>query len=277
MNQWESILKNDYAIPRGQSLDDLTDELLGYLGSTDPLLRDEFGYGILTTWIVRDGHYDAATLREMRDRLLANLKVGLGERGSDSVFLRSFSALMLAVIIYRDNAEPFLDEAEIRAVLNAALEYLVSEQDVRGYVGSQGWAHSVAHTADLLKFLARNEKTGTEDHQRILDAVAVKLTTPYNYIYDHDEDERLALAVWDVCKRDRLDADSLKEWVGRLETWKTGQDRPPGFDPSVFTVHQNIKRFLRSLYFLLGKQPARPTNARNLPDRVLKAVRVYNF
>ena len=41
---WESIAKNDYKIPEGHTLEELTETLFGYLGSTDPELRDNIGY-----------------------------------------------------------------------------------------------------------------------------------------------------------------------------------------------------------------------------------------
>jgi len=41
---WVSIAKNDYAIPKGYTLNELKEILFGYLGSTDPELRDDIAY-----------------------------------------------------------------------------------------------------------------------------------------------------------------------------------------------------------------------------------------
>ncbi len=44
---WQSIIDTEFAIPEGHSIVELTDELFDYLSSTDPVLRDTFGYTIL--------------------------------------------------------------------------------------------------------------------------------------------------------------------------------------------------------------------------------------
>jgi hypothetical protein len=41
-------------VPAGHSADELTPELLAYLGSADPYLRDEVAYPVLDTWITAD-------------------------------------------------------------------------------------------------------------------------------------------------------------------------------------------------------------------------------
>ena len=51
---WVSIAKNDYKIPDGHTLTDLTKTLFGYLGSTDPELRDEIAYIVYANWLKRE-------------------------------------------------------------------------------------------------------------------------------------------------------------------------------------------------------------------------------
>lgn len=41
---WREIAKNHYAVPEGQPVLPLLHELSGYLGSTDPELRDDLAY-----------------------------------------------------------------------------------------------------------------------------------------------------------------------------------------------------------------------------------------
>jgi hypothetical protein len=41
--------------------------------------------------------------------LLSNLEKGIGETESDSVFLRTFSVLLLAEIVHNDNKKPVLN------------------------------------------------------------------------------------------------------------------------------------------------------------------------
>jgi len=98
---------------------------------------------------------------------------------------------MLSVVVARDNAAPFLEKSEFRELLIAAIEYLGAEQDVRGYDPRVGWMHSAAHTADLLKFLARSRYLDREDQTRLLEAITGKLRTAA-IVFAFGEDERLA-------------------------------------------------------------------------------------
>ena len=44
---WTFITKNDYQVPEAHTLENLTEILSSYLGSTDPKLRDDIGYVVL--------------------------------------------------------------------------------------------------------------------------------------------------------------------------------------------------------------------------------------
>ena len=52
----------------------------------------------------------------------------------------------------------FLAPAEVRTFFDRMLDYFARERDLRGFDATRGWMHSVAHTSDALKFLARNPK-----------------------------------------------------------------------------------------------------------------------
>src|SRR5262245_41856238 len=92
---WQSIVESDYTLPPDYTVADLTPELVEFLGSTDIDVRDPFGYMILAHWMIRDRRYSPTDLRNLAVQLVQNLTVGLGEKDTDSVFLRSFSILML--------------------------------------------------------------------------------------------------------------------------------------------------------------------------------------
>ena len=210
---WQAIVDSDYKLSEGHTAAELLPELLSFLGSTDIDVRDPFGYTILTLWIVRDRHYTPDELRVMRDEWLANLEKGIGENGTDSVFLRSFSVLMLSILAYRDNQESFFSREEIKTLVDKVLAYFAAEKDLRGFTSDKGWAHSAAHTADSFKFLARNPLSDGADHQRMLNAIADKLMLPVTYIYIHSEDERLVSAVIDILKRETLDGADWAAWI----------------------------------------------------------------
>jgi hypothetical protein len=98
---WQRVRSAEMRVPTDRPLSDLTAELTTMLGSVDPVERDEIAYPILATWI-SEGVYDDL-LAGLGDGMTAGLTQGLGESGTDSVFRRSFSALVLAECVERDN------------------------------------------------------------------------------------------------------------------------------------------------------------------------------
>jgi hypothetical protein len=256
---WLQIREKEFTFPEGHDLTALTEELLGYLGSVDPELRDTIAYEVFATWLDR-GLYSPDQLRAYALRLQLNLQDGLGEPESDSLFLRAFSVLCLAEIVNNDNQHPFFDSDEVRNILAKALAYLEAEDDPRGYVTDKGWGHALAHTADLLFVLARSPHLHADDLARILNGIAAKLVNSTNWIYVHGEDDRLVRTVVTVFERDLLDAATLQAWLSALtspgeEGWK-GAFSEEGRTAAFF----NTRNFLRSLVL-------RVINADALPHR----------
>lgn len=247
---WQNILDNKGAIPEKTSLDELSEELLGYLRSPDPELRDKFAYQILAHWIM-SGHYDEEKLRQFLNLWLDDLQTGLGEQNTNNILIRSFAALMLAILVYRDMQESWLSEDDFKRLFDAIIDYFQSEQDLRDYDTEKGWIHATAHTADVLKFLARNPKIDADDLEKILAAIVAKVTHSQAVIFTHNEDERIAMIVLDVLKREKLSRKSLKAWLKKfieLENGMTGTQ----LDPTVYGAYQNTKHFLQALYFKLA-------------------------
>jgi hypothetical protein len=247
---WVSIAKNDYKIPEGHTLEDLTNILFSYLGSTDPELRDEIAYIVYANWLKR-GMYSSETLKSHIEILLSNLDKGIGETASDTVFLRTFSILFLAEIVHNDNKNPILEREHIEAILAKGLWYLEAEKDPRGYIPVKGWAHALAHTADLLLVLSRNRSTNAEDLWNVLTAISNKIIHSTDHIYIHGEDNRLASAVIAILRRNLLPLDKIELWTKSLV-------EPDGRDwKGVFLEEErnrafhNTSNLLRSLYFEL--------------------------
>jgi hypothetical protein len=251
---WQQIAQNKYAVPPGSDLAALTDELIEMLGSRDPELRDETAYSTLTAWIYQTRVIEPPALRQVLDRLLVNLKDGVGERGTDRIFRRSFSALVLSVVVARDNAAPFLTPEEFRRVHDGAVAYLAAEQDVRGYDPAVGWMHSAAHTADLVKFIARSRFLGPAEQPRLLDAITRKLTTA-EAVFTHGEDERFARAVLSVVNRADFDRAAFSAWTTRSKPPR------PSARPTTAELSgaQNVKNLLAKLEVLLASD-AQPSD-----------------
>jgi hypothetical protein len=270
---WRVIANDENALPQGEWVAELTPELLGWLGSTDAELRDEFAYRILAAWIER-GQYAPDQLRTMAKQMTANLEAGLGEEGTDSVFLRTYSVLILMEIVALDNASQFLERNDLEGFLETALGYLRRERDLRSYVAGPGWANAVGHTADLLMMLARSPHLGAAELQRILDGIAERLLTPAPVVFVHHEDERLAYAVLNVLRRDLVDRPQLAAWLDRFAA-------PPGKDSwrSAFAsegetaARVNVSAFLRALYFQVLLTEIPPPDARETLEGILGALK----
>jgi hypothetical protein len=213
---WRAVVHDKYTPPSGSDVPALADELTGMLSSPDPELRDDIAYSTLTSWIYQQKIVDARAIRSIVERLLANMTRGIGERDTDGVFGRSFSALTLSVIVARDNADPFLEATAWRQIESAALAYLAAEQDLRGYDAGTGWMHSAAHTADLLKFLGRSRYLDVAGQRQFLDAMSNKLTTA-SVVFTHGEDERIARAVLSLIARTDFDGPQFAAWLQRTK------------------------------------------------------------
>lgn len=281
---WRSVREHDFALPAPENAEnpeslvtpqDLAPELESYLGLPDPELRDELAYMILGTWIER-GQLSPAYMRNLTSRLLANLRHGLGERASDGVFLRSFSALILTELVLQDAERPFWSPEEARGVMQGALSYLRDECDLRGYVPGKGWAHSVAHTADLLRALAANPRLDQAHLEQLIEAIGDKVVAPGPYIFACDEDERLALAVLEVAKRRQIREDVWRNWLADLvappgqPSWRErlGQGRD-------LEARTNLRLFLQALARRFGRSEAVPPGLARAAERALQVVVWY--
>lgn len=256
---WVSIAKNDYKIPEGHSLDELTKTLFGYLGSTDPALRDDIAYIVYANFLKRE-MYSKDEIHSHVSTLLANLENGIGETESDSVFLRTFSVLFLAEIVHNDNKKSLLDKEQIQSTLAKGVWYLDAEKDPRGHIPVKGWAHALAHTADLMLVLGRNRNTGRTDLENILQAIAKKLVHSTDWVYIHGEDERLANTVMTIFGRNLVSVDFLTNWLKSMtepeNSWKGAymvEDQAKAF--------HNVRNFLRSVWIAIHSTEELPNKA----------------
>lgn len=272
---WQQICENDYAVPDGCDAADLTPELVSFLGSPDPTIRDTFGYTILGYWIER-GVYSHDEMRGLAMQMVMNLSVGLDEPGTDSVFLRAFSALVLADIINRDNLDPFLLRNEVENLLHWTLDYLQQERDARGYVPEKGWAHTLAHAAHLLRALARSRYLTRAGLEQILTGIAEKITTPTETVYIHDEDKRFVMVVWTILQRGLVGMDFYTGWLARFALLKPSQVANGWFDPAEHAARQNTRSFLRSLYFRLILAKQSPPLRRELRVKLLATIKLLS-
>jgi hypothetical protein len=243
MATWEQAVRENFAIPDGTLLSEAAAELTVLLGSPDQHQRDDVAYELLSTWIAR-GTFDDL-LVGLGDGLCAGLRQGLGETGTDSVFRRSYSALVLASIVERDSAIRVVHPSHVLRWADAGLYWFVAERDLRGHAGWKGRVQAVAHGADLIAALARSRHLGPEELGVLLDAIADRLSRSTSFL-THAEDDRLAYATMAVLHRDLLDDGQLEAWLARLI-------KPLELDiagPHA-AAHVNTQHYVRALHLML--------------------------
>lgn len=254
---WDRVVAEGHKVPSDRPLADLTAELTTMLGSADPYLRDEIAYPTLATW-VSEGVYDDL-LEGLGDGMTAGLAVGLGEQGTDTVFRRSFSVLVLAGCIERatsvTSAQGGVPDETLLRWGDRIAGWLVREQDLRGFVPGKGWAHALAHGADALGALSQAAVMGRLELTVLLDVLADRLVTPTTARLVHGEDDRLARATMQILRRDLVALEVLEPWVARLADRSRPRSEGEG-DP--FLVSGNVQAYLRALYLQLALAPQPP-------------------
>lgn len=249
---WQAIAERDAALPEGEKAGALALELVDVLGSPDPRLRDGFGYELLAAWVYRDGRLSPDELETLRKKLVAGLEERLGEAGTDSVLRRSFCALDLSVLAAHDLKKPWMSGEAFAATLDAALAYLAAEKDLRGFEAGKGWVHATAHTADLLKFLARSPRLTPEGQRKIVEGVARRLRSA-GLVFTWGEDARLAAALLSLVRRKDLDPRPFHDWFAALASehqalWK-GE-----LDPAAYVRVRSQLNALAHLAALVARQ-----------------------
>lgn len=258
--QWVAMARGGFAVPAGETPYGLLVEMNALLGSRDPVLRDEVAYSAAAAWILRKHLVRPDDLRRLLSLWSANLDDGLGRSGDDRVLKRSFSALCLSLVAANDVATRFLTADEVEAFTAKLLDYFARERDTRGFVPRRGWIHSVAHTADALKFLARGPRWTPSQSARLLEAFAQKLDA-VDTVFVWGEPERLGAALHAAVRRTDADPAAFEAWTTRwVEAHKALWAGGPAIDPARFAVVENAKQTLRALVALLAME-ATPTPA----------------
>lgn len=240
------IQKNNYVLHNDSLYHTLALDMLSHIGAVDPVLRDESIYNIFVRWIEEDRFSQEQLLHFLQISIDdQHLMYGIGSLGNDSVFTRTFSVLIIASILCKNNEKAFLSPDFMRQIKNRVLAYYASEKDLRGYVSHDGWAHSVAHGADAIDELARCSIFGEKDLQGMLKALQQKICQG-NYVYIDGEIDRINVAVRTILKRKLIDEEDVTAWLKSFHT-------EPAKGRSIETYHKqiNIQDFFRSLYFTL--------------------------
>lgn len=244
---WEQVVADGLRVPEDRSLVEMTEELTRMLGDPDPDVRDGIAFPTLATWI-DEGVYDDL-LVGLGDGMTHGLAFGLGLSHDDSVFRRSFSALVLTECIDRSTTAGLAGPEVVLRWGDRVMGWLAREKDLRDFVPGKGWAHALAHGADALAALARSPYVGRLELTVILDVIADRLLADTDAFWVSGEDDRLALATMQVLQRNILGLDVLEPWVARVAAAAQGRGSA---EVNPFRVAGNVQGYLRSLHLQLA-------------------------
>ena len=261
------IEKNNYLLEREEDYFNIGLEMLDSIGSLDPILRDELIYGTLSHWILENKF----TIEQLKKLLKISLDKDhlfykLYEKNDDAVFKRTFSVLIVTLIIEKHREEKILCKEELYEVKDKLIEYMNNEQDVRGYVEVKGWAHSAAHTADALAELSQCNCINKIDLLDILNSIKAKVCIGY-YVYIEEESERMVTVIENSFNRNMLSDLEITSWLHEFKL----QDTKASYIENMH-LKVNVKGFLRALYFRLLDQD----NFNEINEEIKKIIRSLN-
>ena len=230
--------------------DKLLERMLAAIGSTDGDLRDRLIYAALVRW-VDHGMMSPAQMEQLLavsvDERHLFYRIGEEEEG-DAIFTRTFSALAACLVLDKDRERPALPAELIGTAIACAPQYLCREQDIRGYVPDKGWAHGIAHGADLAAAAIRHPYYTTVRQADFLLALEACLLDKSG-VYRDDEEERL-LGMIDALLEQGLEEVALQEWVQRID----GLLRAKAEEGRTLAYHHALTRtrhFMQAMYFRL--------------------------
>jgi len=251
---WTQVLANEYQVPDDRSLPELTAELTTMLGDPDPHARDEVAFPVLATW-VSEGVYDDL-LVGLGDGIAAGLATGLGETGTDTVFRRTFSALVLGCVIERDTEERLVPGEQVLRWGDRIVGWYLRENDLRGFVPGRGWAHAVAHGADAIGALASSPHLSKAELAVLLDVIADRALSATEPLLSGEPD-RMASAALEVFRRNLVPVSDVESWLGRLEERANPFSGSDVTERDPYASTTNPQALLRAVYLQLafGSQP----------------------
>ena len=221
-------------------------EMLEHLGDPDSELREGLIFPALAR-IVGENLLSKEQYTHLMETCMGerHLFYNLGEKG-DSIFMRSYSALLVASLINADAVSRFLTEDDYTIIKAKCIEYLESEMDTRGHVDGKGWAHAIAHGADMLLALVKHPLFTPQDFPAILETIETCLFKDAAYV---DAEDKRFIFVLRGMKEKGFEDQMLGRWIERLCSKLNERYKSEGFSYRYHRVMTNVENFMKSLYF----------------------------
>jgi hypothetical protein len=125
--------------------------------------------------------------------------------------------------------------------------------------------HSAAHTADLLKFLARNPRLPSAGQARVLIALLAKNTSA-SAPFSQGEDERIARVVISIVRRADFDREGFRTWLAAAQAAAKFPAQPT---VESLRASQNVRHLLTALWTELSVDD-RPSEGADVAKQALR-------
>ena len=227
-------------------------DMLRGIGNPDSYLRDHLIYGSFGKLIFSD-QLNSEEIGALLEVIIGEsyLFYKLGEYGKDSVFTRSFSALVIAAIIEYDIKKKVVKQNLVQRAVHKVIHYMMEEQDTRGFIEGKGWAHAIAHGADALDALAKHPFLEKKDISHVLHAVQHCLCKQVDYL--DEEEERLANIIASLLEHQNTEQD-IQAWIeGLTGKVETQLDENAG-SIDAYHTKRTVKNFLKAVYIMLNSK-----------------------
>lgn len=227
----------------------LIENMIQHIGYPDDEMRDKLNYRLFIE-LLAGQLFSMEQMAQMTLTLKGEnyLFHSIGERDTDNVFTRSFSALWLSNLLNVDSQLRFLDDEDAVNVLDASSRYLGKERDVRGFVGEKGWAHAVAHGADLSSAIISHPLFNVRFAPVILQGIKESFWN--GSVFVDDEDERLVTIFEKLITKD-FPEEIVVEWIEQVFDKLQFYLMEVGYTPQYFSARTNTLQFMKTLYFTL--------------------------
>lgn len=251
--QLETIQKNGYTQIQQIDIEQLSLHMLQHIGSANSDLREHLIYESFSHFILNH-HLSTAQLEKLLTMSLENnyLLHGISSPNTDSVFTRSYSALLIALILHADRTKTFLKKETIVHITKKLIDYMNLEIDFRGYVPQKGWAHSIAHAADAFHELIHNPKTARECYEEIAHCLINKIFI-HATVYYNNEDERIVTPLLSMLSYEFPQKQLCNIIGGKMQLLMKYKKRLPIYE--YCNLCANVKTFLRTLFFRTKMDP----------------------
>ncbi|CAM4274420.1 hypothetical protein BAMA_15360 [Bacillus manliponensis] len=251
--QLELIQKNGYTQMQQINLNELSLHMLKHIGSTDSYLREQLIYEGFSHLILNH-HLSTAQLEKLLTNSLEDtyLLNDISNPNTDSVFTRSYSALLIALILHADRTKTFLKKETIEQITRKLIDYMNREVDFRGYVPQKGWAHNIAHASDAFNELIHNPKTTSECYEEITHCLTNKIFV-YTTVYYNNEDERIVTPLLSMLTYEFPQKQLCNIINGKIQLLTNYKKRLPIYE--YCNLCANVKTFLRTLFFRTKMDP----------------------